>query len=431
MLFSVGALSSLLAVARHVSAATATAPAHFLMISGVTAADETCLAGSAAGVWLESCEKAVAGMSGEEIWSLATDGSLVHAGSKTCLSPKGTTSAAGAPLALVSCDAAGGVAKWELQGNGQVKMAQSNMCISQVGPSGAVVNAAASASVSASSTLDPSHGAALAVDGVASTYWVSKMDEADAVSLLLDFGEPVHGSVLELDFEFVPSVFSVQAAEASSENWLQIFATDSNALKHVKIPARVGQAHVGNQTHHEGSPPDSRDNGRPQARWGPFCQAADAAAAAGAGAMCSRGEKPRCKRQVFHRCSQWLRPASWCCFGSRDACAGVGRCGALVYHCGAREGLACNQLLQACQPYLPSCQCHDPERSATPCSRRHGVGRGPGSSLAGGSQGHHCRSAWAAGFVVILTTTDSERVGVGVKQQNSSALPTELRCNVL
>ena len=236
MLFSVGALSSLLAVARHVSAATATAPAHFLMISGVTAADETCLAGSAAGVWLESCEKAVAGMSGEEIWSLATDGSLVHAGSKTCLSPKGTTSAAGAPLALVSCDAAGGVAKWELQGNGQVKMAQSNMCISQVGPSGAVVNAAASASVSASSTLDPSHGAALAVDGVASTYWVSKMDEADAVSLLLDFGEPVHGSVLELDFEFVPSVFSVQAAEASSENWLQIFATDSNALKHVKIP---------------------------------------------------------------------------------------------------------------------------------------------------------------------------------------------------
>ncbi|CAE7036325.1 PRSS12 [Symbiodinium sp. CCMP2592] len=220
---------------RHVSAATAAAPAHFLMISGVTAVDETCLAGSAAGVWLESCEKAVAGMSGEEIWSLATDGTLVHARSKTCLSPQGT-SAAGVPLALVSCDAAGGVAKWELQGNGQVKMAQSNMCISQVGPSGAAVNAAASASVSASSTLDPSHGAALAVDGVASTYWVSKLDEADAVSLLLDFGEPVHGSVLELDFEFAPSAFSVQAAEASSENWLQLFATDSNALKHVKIP---------------------------------------------------------------------------------------------------------------------------------------------------------------------------------------------------
>ena len=62
------------------------------------------------------------------------------------------------------------------------------------------------------------------------------MDEADAVSLLLDFGEPVHGSVLELDFEFVPSAFTVQAAEASSETWLQVFATDSNALKRVKIP---------------------------------------------------------------------------------------------------------------------------------------------------------------------------------------------------
>ena len=173
MLFLVGALSSLLAVARHASAAAA--PAHFLLVSGVTAVDETCLAASGAGVWLESCEKAVAGMSGEEIWSLATDGSLVHAGSKMCLSSQGAS--AGVPLMLASCDAAAGVAKWELQGNGQVKMAQSNMCVSSVGPSGAAVNAATSASVSSSSTLDPSHGAALSVDGVASTYWVSKMDE--------------------------------------------------------------------------------------------------------------------------------------------------------------------------------------------------------------------------------------------------------------
>ena len=96
MLFSAGAVSSLLAVAQHVSAAAA--PAHFLLVSGVTAVDETCLAGSAAGVWLESCEKAVAGMSGEEIWSLATDGSLVHAGSKMCLSSQGAS--AGVPLML-------------------------------------------------------------------------------------------------------------------------------------------------------------------------------------------------------------------------------------------------------------------------------------------------------------------------------------------
>ena len=50
---------------KNVSAAAA--PAHFLLISGMTEVDETCLAGFAAGVWLESCEKAVAGMRGEEM----------------------------------------------------------------------------------------------------------------------------------------------------------------------------------------------------------------------------------------------------------------------------------------------------------------------------------------------------------------------------
>ena len=145
------------------------------------------------------------------------------------------------PLVLAPCDAAGDVAKWELQGNGQVKMAQTDMCVSQLGPSAAVVNAASAASVSASSTLDPSHGAALAIDGVATTYWVSKLDDADSVSFLLDLGEPVHGSTLELDFEFVPSAFAVEASWAESEDWLQVFATDSNTLKHVKIPLRAAK----------------------------------------------------------------------------------------------------------------------------------------------------------------------------------------------
>ena len=94
---------------------------------------------------------------------------------------------------------------------------------------------AAAASASASSTLDPGHGAALAIDGLASTYWVSKMDVVGDVTLLLDFGEAVRGSVLELDFEFVPSAFAVQAASPGAA-WRQIFATDSNVLKHVRIP---------------------------------------------------------------------------------------------------------------------------------------------------------------------------------------------------
>ena len=79
------------------------------------------------------------------------------------------------------------------------------------------------------------HGASLTIDGLASTYWVSKMDVAGDVTLLLDFGEAVRGSALELDFEFVPSAFAVQAASPGAA-WRQIFATDSNVLKHVRIP---------------------------------------------------------------------------------------------------------------------------------------------------------------------------------------------------
>ena len=220
------------------AAATAAAatPANFLLVSGVTAEDETCLVGAGASVWLDSCESAVTSLSGKEIWSLATDGSLVHTASKKCLSARGQTNA-DAPMELVQCHAAGGVPKWELQANGQIKMAQSNMCVSHLGGSNSVVNAAAAAaSASASSTLDPRHGAALAIDGVASTYWVSKMGEAGDVTLLLNFGEPLRGSVLDIDFEFVPSGFAVHVAGARPGEWLQVFATDANVLKHVKIP---------------------------------------------------------------------------------------------------------------------------------------------------------------------------------------------------
>ena len=157
-----------------------------------------------------------------EIWSLATDGSLLHAASKMCLSPQGAS--AGAPLTLASCDAAGGVAKWELQGNGQVKMAQSNMCI----------RSARSGQVLLQSTWPHQ------LQCLQARRWIPAMGQL----LPLMGWRPRtgflrwtrHGSVLELDFEFVPSAFTVQAAEASSENWLQIFATDSNTLKHVKIP---------------------------------------------------------------------------------------------------------------------------------------------------------------------------------------------------
>ena len=47
--------------------AVAAAPANFVLVSGVTAVDANCLAASGAGVWLESCEAAVARAQGKEI----------------------------------------------------------------------------------------------------------------------------------------------------------------------------------------------------------------------------------------------------------------------------------------------------------------------------------------------------------------------------
>ena len=40
--------------------------------------------GAGVSVWLDSCESAVTSLSEKETWSLATDGSLVHAASKKC-----------------------------------------------------------------------------------------------------------------------------------------------------------------------------------------------------------------------------------------------------------------------------------------------------------------------------------------------------------
>ena len=139
------------------------AAADFLFVSGMTANAETCLVSN---VWLDSCENAVASLSGKEIWSLASDANLVHTASKKCLRAHGQTNA-DAPAELVQCDAAGGVPKWELEANGQMKMVQSSMFVGHLEGSNSVVNAAAAtaASASASSTLDP----ALAIEGVAST----------------------------------------------------------------------------------------------------------------------------------------------------------------------------------------------------------------------------------------------------------------------
>ena len=68
---------------------------------------------------------------------------------------------------------------------------------------------AASSSVIFSSTLDSAHGAALAVDGLDSSYWVSKLDDASPVALTVELDEPAPVLEVGLDFEFVPAAFFI------------------------------------------------------------------------------------------------------------------------------------------------------------------------------------------------------------------------------
>ena len=54
------------------------------------------------------------------------------------------------------------------------------------------------------------YGAALAVDGLDSSYWVSKLDEASHVMLTVELGELAPVLEVGLDFEFVPAAISLQ-----------------------------------------------------------------------------------------------------------------------------------------------------------------------------------------------------------------------------
>ena len=69
------------------------------------------------------------------------------------------------------------------------------------------------------------------------------MGEAGDVTLLLDFGKPMRGSVLDIDFGFVLFAFAVHVQGAGPGEWLQlqVFATDANVLKRVQIPLNVAK----------------------------------------------------------------------------------------------------------------------------------------------------------------------------------------------
>ena len=109
--------------------------------------------------------------------------------SKQCLAVP-SRAVAGARVALAPCDGPDASTAWELQGHGQIKLGSSNVLESKRVRS---ADLAARSSVIASSTLDPAHGAALAVDGLDSSFWASKLDEVSPVTLTLELDEPAPG----------------------------------------------------------------------------------------------------------------------------------------------------------------------------------------------------------------------------------------------
>ena len=214
-------------------------PSSFMLVSGVTSSQEMCLVGTKeTGVVIDSCESAISKLDGREIWGLAPDGSLTSAGSSKCLGAKQIQNGAG--LELLPCDA--NKARWELEGSGQIKLASSTMCLTQSGLGPGLIDVARSASVLASSTLDVAHGAVLAVDGLASTFWVSKLDETDPVSLTVMVDEAVPLVEADLEFEFVPSSFAVQIS-TDGRSWTEVYATDANILKKVRVPLATDKAY--------------------------------------------------------------------------------------------------------------------------------------------------------------------------------------------
>jgi len=218
------------------------APSSFMLVSGVSSPREMCLVGMGpAGALLDECTAALAELDGREVWSLTGSGSLTNLAAKKCLAAQ-PDAAAGSAVELAPCDEAGKSSTWELQANGQIKLGASNMCLSQAGPSPGRADLASSSAVVASSTLDPAHGAALVVDGLASSYWVSKLDEAGPVSLTLEFDKAAPVLEVELDFEFAPSSFVLQSLGASGK-WIDEFATDTNILRTAKLPLAGGPAY--------------------------------------------------------------------------------------------------------------------------------------------------------------------------------------------
>ena len=75
----------------------------------------------------------------------------------------------------------------------------------------------------------------MACDGESSSYWASKFDVAGPVSFTVDVGSLEEVAEVQLDFEFAPRSFALYLS-TDGQQWLEVFSTDANVLKKVKLP---------------------------------------------------------------------------------------------------------------------------------------------------------------------------------------------------
>jgi len=241
--------------------------AAFTVVSGISAPEEFCLSVEGGGIGidgaaliLERCSEAVALGDGRDLFSLQAGGQLLNVAGGKCVGLRSGDLVDGGELMFGDCDTA---SRWEVQGNGQLKLnSAGDFCLSQKGLVPGKTNVAAKAAVMASSTANVlSHGAAMAVDGNAGTFWASKFDDTnEPVEFVLDLGEAHKLHSIDLSWEFPARAFSVSLS-ADGQHFQEAFATDANVVTSSQVPLGNVDARILRIVMHEPHPTHARFQG--------------------------------------------------------------------------------------------------------------------------------------------------------------------------
>merc|ERR1719313_2736359 len=222
------------------------AAAPTMLVAGVTAAEELCVAvenGSVgqrgALVTAEPCAEAIAAGDGREVFVMTEAGQLAvgGAGSGLCAILAGNSASGGGEIELDDCEAAAetgdGRSFWALAPSGQLTMGGGSHCMVLAGGScGNGADVAPTATVSATATADSAHGAEKLTDGDATSYWQSPPAETlagGALSLGFELAATARVSSVVIDWQEPALDFTVQTAEEGGQ-WSTFAEVQGNTL---------------------------------------------------------------------------------------------------------------------------------------------------------------------------------------------------------